>query len=289
MRREKPSGALSYFAKTRYVVEVVGRQEPNLLWALARERLALTDEAAFVDAVSDSLDNGAFDLVVLGDGIRSKIETVRGFLEAAAGLRSRLALVEVTSWADEAGRMLITPQVALRTKVIEHQAAPYVAGTSLAPLQVEAASSRSDEVSQSGTANRQFWDRFIATTRFSHPDQRSPSHGGNNWVRLALPVGTLTLYRERRPQGLSSRCGMTLRLRGEAGRTAFDALCAELSELNGEFGMPFNALWNESEEVGRIWPAPLGTMDEGEQLAWLVQTSDRLVTAFRPPLSALAG
>ncbi len=154
---------------------------------------------------------------------------------------------------------------------------------------MEAASSRSDEISPSGTANRQFWDRFIATTRFSHPDQPPPSHGSNNWVRLALPVGTLTLYREKGPQGPSSRCGMTLRLRGEAGRTAFDALCAELSELNDEIGMPLNALWNDSEEIGKVWPEPLVTTDEDKQLAWLAQTSDRLVTAFRPRLSAFTG
>lgn len=159
----------------------------------------------------------------------------------------------------------------------------------MVPLQAEAVAPRPDGGSQLGTANRQFWDRFIVTTRFSHPDQPPPSHGGNNWVRLALPGGTLALYRERGPQGPSSRCGVFLRLGGETGRTIFDALCAELSDLNGEVGLPLSALWNESEEVGRISPDPLVTTDEDEQLAWLAQTSDRLVTALRPRLSAFVG
>ncbi len=112
---------------------------------------------------------------MLGDGIRSEIEAVRGFLEAAAGMRSRLALVEVTSWTDKSGRMLITPQVALRTKVIEHQAAPYVAGTSVAPLQAEPASSRSEEVSQSGTAK----PAVLGSVHRHHallPPRPAPSH-----------------------------------------------------------------------------------------------------------------
>ncbi len=73
------------------------------------------------------------------------------------------------------------------------------------------------------------------------------------------------------------------------GRTAFDALCAVLSELNGEIGMPLNAVWNESEEVGEDLAGTFVTMDEDEQMVWLAQMSDRLVTILRPRLSALVG
>ncbi|KQT56196.1 hypothetical protein ASG52_24285 [Methylobacterium sp. Leaf456] len=73
-----PIDRLSYGDLSALVATRIGRQASNLLWELARDRLSLTDEAAFVDAVSDSLSAGAFDLVVLGDGIR--LESVDAFV-----------------------------------------------------------------------------------------------------------------------------------------------------------------------------------------------------------------
>ncbi|KQT56126.1 hypothetical protein ASG52_24300 [Methylobacterium sp. Leaf456] len=283
---------LSYGDLSALVATRIGRQASNLLWELARDRLSLTDEAAFVDAVSESLSAGAFDLVVLGDGIRSEIEAVRGFLEAAAGLRSRLALVEVAAWTNPSGQILLTPQIALRTKVIEQQALPYTASP---PPAVATAPVSGDTPREAPTlssaptasANRQFWDRFIATAQFSHPDQPPPSHGGNNWVRLALPSASMTLYREKGPQGPSSRCGMFLRLRGEAGRAAYDTLCAELPDIEAETGMRIGASWKDDADSGTMSVDALVSIDEEAQLAWLAHTSDRLVSAFRPRLSAL--
>lgn len=276
---------LSYGDLSALVAARVGRQAENLLWELARDRLGHTNETAFVEAVSESLSTGAFDLVVLGDGIRSEIEAVRGFLEAAAGLRSRLALVEITAWTDQEGRILLSPQIALRTKVIEHQATAYPAdppkGAPSMPDEAVAPSPSSN--------NRAFWDRFITSARFSHPDQPSPTHGGNNWVRMAMPTGTVTAYRTRGSHGPNSRCSLFLRLRGEAGKTAFDALCAELPQIEAEIGMPLETSWKGDEEIGTISLAqPLETADEDAQIAWLLETGDRFVSGLRPRLAALA-
>ncbi|MGX7709376.1 hypothetical protein [Methylobacterium sp. Gmos1] len=282
---------LSYGDLSELVATRTGRKASNLLWDLSYDRLGLTDEAAFVDAVSESLRQGAFDLVVLGDGIRSEIEAVRGFLEAAAGLRSRLALVKIAAWTDQDGRTLLTPQIALRTKLIEHQAMPYAAdfakqASNALPVTEQAAPTT--DRPNSASANRLFWDRFIAGVRFSHPDQPQPTHGGNNWVRLAIPVGTATAYRTRGAKGPNGQCNLFVRLRGDAEKPAFDALCAELPQIEAELGISLEATWKGGDEIGTISLAqPLETADEETQLAWLFKNADPFVSAFRPRLSAL--
>lgn len=278
---------LSYGDLSELVAVRTGcRSSANLLWELAAGRLGLTNEAEFVDAVSNSLAEGAFDLVILGDGIRSEIDAVRGFLEAAAGLRSRLALVEIATWTDAEGRVLLTPQIALRTKVIEHQAQPYQYEPA-APSTVRTAPD-ADNMATPAASNRAFWDQFIAKARFSHPDQPQPTYGGNNWVRLAMPIGNATAYRSRGPEGSNSKCGIFLNLPGDTGRMAYDQLVSDLPEIEAEVGASLAPKWDDAKNSGSVSLAdPILSTDENAQLTWLLDASDRVVSALRPRLSAL--
>jgi hypothetical protein len=287
-------GRLSYGDLSALVSHKTGVTGPNPLWTLVKDRLELDDEAAFVDAVSASLASTAFDLIILGDGIRGEVEVVRSYLEAA-GLRSRLSLVEVNHWRDLEGRSLYVPRIALRTHVIEHRIGVPGSGPMLqglgAELEPPEPRAVSDAAKATKEANRAFWQRFIDQARFTHPDQPPPTHGANNWVRLAMPVTPLVAYRAQSPAGPNTRLGFFLRFSGEGGQTAFQAIEAELPAISQDTGFLFRI---DADENRGVWDisldAPEGVLtDEGTQLGWLLDQADRLVAAFRPRLAQLAG
>lgn len=276
----------SYGDFSELVRRRTGRSGSNILWDIAAGPLGLTDEARFVDAVSESLAAGAFDLIVVGDGIRVEVEAVRDFLEAAAGLRAKLALVELRTWTDEAGNVLMVPQVALRTKIIETAVS---ASTSARAAEEEGLPSAASQASAQGRAeNRAFWQRFIDEVRFAHPDQPPPTHGANNWVRLKQPVGYAVAFRE---SAVTGEVGVFLRLRGEEGRAAFEALAQDLGGIAGEVGEIVGVKWSDADNQGDITigrpRAELATDDQ--QLAWLKQAANAFVSAVRPRLAALGG
>lgn len=283
---------LSYGDLSVLVQKRSGLSGPNVLWSLAKGPLGLTDEAAFVDAVSHSLEQGAFDLVVLGDGIRRDLDAVRAYLEAAAGLRSRLALVELSAWRDGDGRTLFVPKVALRSQIVEHRVAFAGASPSTSPgaLVEEADAPPPSQEQQAARAdNKAFWQAFIDGVTFSHPDQASPVHGGNNTVRLSLPGAALVAYRTSRNRTPNGEVGLFLRFRGEDGKAKFDALDAQLPQIEAEIGAPLTASWVAAREA---WDIALKAddavgADPGAQLAWLQTYADKLVNAFRPRLAQL--
>jgi hypothetical protein len=62
----------------------------NPLFDLVRQRVPNLDESRFVDTVSGCLARGDFDLIVAGDGIRSDMHAIAGFLGVTGGLMAGL-------------------------------------------------------------------------------------------------------------------------------------------------------------------------------------------------------
>ena len=79
-----------------------------------------TDEARFVDALDRNLRDGAFLLLIVGDGIREDIEGIADLLRQHPGLRFHLALVELRLFRPQStpGELLILPAVVGRTREV---------------------------------------------------------------------------------------------------------------------------------------------------------------------------
>lgn len=268
----------------------LGTNDDNPLFTRVRHRLPQpADEARFVDAMARNLRTGDFHLIIAGEGIREDLTVISEHLGAQG---SRLALIELQLWCDDAGRTLVVPQVAMRTEVIRQR---LILNDADVPVQlVDLAGTDDgieDVVDPEGArirrdSNREFWQRFIDTARFEHPDQPMPRHGGNNSVRIPLPPPArwLTAYRSvgEGEAGLFLRCEQGNALCTELASEA-DALRAEtgLQELYFKLGDPA-----QRDMIGIARPlAELGGPDE--QLAWLAATANRLVNALRPRLSTL--
>jgi hypothetical protein len=80
---------------------------------------------------------GDFDLLVVGDGIRSDLIAIADLLNGHQAGLSRLALVEIQLWADTEGKTVVVPAVALRIEVIEHRVVTDRQGTPLAIVAAE--------------------------------------------------------------------------------------------------------------------------------------------------------
>lgn len=276
----------------------LGSPAQNPIFEAVRARVPAADEARLTDGVSRSLEQGAFDLLITGDGIRSDLAAIAAHLNDRAGLTSRLALVEMQIWHAGSGETLVVPHIPFRTQVVEHRVvvdqrgAPLPLAPALEPEEdpaaTETARSRSARDPVSVAANRAFWQRFIDTVQFEHPEQAPARHGGDNWVRIPLPPPArwLTAYR----LGVD-RAGLFATFTDETGRVALDGLATQLESLRLETGLDVLVeIEREQPFKGslavRLWDQ--GDVSEEAILAWLRGAANRLVNALRPRLAALA-
>jgi hypothetical protein len=261
----------------------------NPLYEHVRAVSGAVEEARFVDAVSRSLTRGEFDLIVAGDGIHPDLAVIGDHLAEHSTLASRLALVEFQLWSD-AERTLVVPSLRLRTEVLQHRIVTNADGVPVAlkPTAEEVERSEPGDPGrmQQREENRNFWQCFIDEVQFDHPDQPRPRHGGNNWVRLALPepAGWLTLYRSE------ADAGLFFTLAGEEGAAVFERLATEgpvlqeETQLALEFGREREVPFEGRVSVRRRWSG-----EESDLRAWLAQAANAMISAFRPRLAAYAG
>lgn len=288
----------SYSDLTARLKGVLQRSGANPLYDHVRESVPKLTEGQFVDQVSRSLKTADFDLVVAGDGIREDVRAMVEHLEARSGLTARLALVEFQLWSDGDGRSIVVPSTSFRAApvpyrvVVDQQGVPLRAGTSNeVPDEVpdEASSETDRTVNPDRAANRAFWQRFIDQVRFDHPDQTPPTHGGNNWVKIAMPrpARWLTACRSVKERGFF------MGLDGEEGQALYERLHAALPAMREETGLAMDLVPLSDAPFKASLRAYLPMSEPGYStddkfLEWLKDAANRLVNALRPRLAAWA-
>ncbi|WP_052175106.1 hypothetical protein [Paracoccus sanguinis] len=304
-RREVIAQILEYAALLRRwsYADLTARLKPRLdpalaahqnpLFELARHGGSPLSEASFTDAVSANLRQGDFHLLIAGDGIR---EDMMAIAEHIGDSGARLALIEFRRWSDGNGNVVVTPHVPFRTQVVRQRVLVDGTGAALT-IEEEGAEERigaapdtaptvaSPERQATLAANRAFWQRFIDTCRFDHPDQPPPRHGGNNWAKIPLPEPArwITAYRWNDPRW-KGRAGLTLV--EQEGADLFARLAAMTPEIEMEMA-PFPVRWGAILNPSRTCfslDEPLGCTDT---IGWLCAASNRMVSVLRPVLADL--
>jgi hypothetical protein len=307
-RREVVAQILEYAALLRSwsfgdltarIKQKTGSTAQDPIFELARQSFPDLDEAAFVDGVARSLEYGDFHLVIAGDGIRSDLHSLAKHLNAGFAGLGRLSLLEIQLWSDSQGNTVVVPNVPLKTEIIEQRVVLTDQGM---PVKVEEVS-REDEAIQRAVErvvepeqaerraqDKAFWQSFIDSVRFDHPDQPPPRHGGPNWVKIPQPgpVEWLTAFRS---SGGGGKVGLFLTFRGGEGQALFDELAAELETLRTESDLDLQANIKKSDpfegEISATRPRS-AFANEREQLAFLTDAANRFVTTIRPRLAALS-
>jgi hypothetical protein len=127
-RREVVAQALDYIAALTGMgfepFEAACRKGKGMaaatLHALVAEQGEALDEASFIDALSRNLVRGRVLVLVLGDGIRSEVESLAGLLQSHAGAHFTFALIELALWLDQRdGAMIAVPSTLARTEMIQ--------------------------------------------------------------------------------------------------------------------------------------------------------------------------
>jgi hypothetical protein len=250
-------------------------------------------ETQFVDAVTQCLKRGDFDLIVAGDGIRSDLHSIAEHLESR-NMLSRLTLVELKLWSDESGNHFVVPSISVQTQPIRFRVLVSQDGQ-VATVEEDSDSGSDSSTSPSSSAspdvvskkarNKVFWQKFIDTVQFSHPDQLPPRHGINNYVHipLRLPIKWLTAFRAEPPP--TRRIGLFIRPDTVQG----DWLARELSkrrrEIKKKTGLDLEV--GSTNVVATSYPIDWANPStEDEQLAWLRKNADAFVNVIRPMLGA---
>lgn len=76
-------------------------------------------EDEWVDLVNDLLDAGEMLLLVVGDGIESRVERLAETVSSKPDLQFRLALIELQIYRDGQGRFLVVPHTLAKTREVE--------------------------------------------------------------------------------------------------------------------------------------------------------------------------
>lgn len=257
-------------------------------------------ESVFVDAITRSLANGDFHLLIVGDGIRTDLMAIVDHLAGTNAGLSRLGLIEIQLWSDTTGRVVVLPRLAVRTEVLVHRVLVSESGqpVSIDPQPIAEVDGDTDVATERTStpmpadkvarfaANRAFWQRFIDEVRFQHVDQPPPRHGGNNTARIAMPGDApwLTAYR------IDAEIGLFIRLKGETGRLAFLQFESEAEALRAETGLDLTfPIKSDDPFEGQVWVhRKRSTLrDEEDQLDWVKHAADKLVSSLRPRLKGL--
>lgn len=290
----------SYGDLTAKLKQRCGWTGANPIFEHARTLWPDIEEASFVDRISRSLDAADFHLVIAGDGIRSDVEVLARQINGS-GSKARLSLVEIQIWRAASGETVILPWLPVKTELIEQRVV--VAADDGRHLRVQEVrldgpnagrdQGDSDDVdravnperAESADRMRQFWNRFIQTAQFDHPEQPAPTYGGPNWVKLALGGGyRLTAYRVNSDDMMGVYLPLNLAKSPELSAT----LEAELEGMRQESGLELKMVPRVKDPTARdllVSATTRGLSDDG-QLAWLIDRANRMVTLLRPKLSA---
>ncbi|MFB9980917.1 hypothetical protein ACFSQQ_22680 [Mesorhizobium kowhaii] len=269
--------------------------DSNPIFAAAKQRWPELEEASFVDAITRSLKLGDFQLIIAGDGIRSDTHAIAEHLNAQGAGLAQLALLEIQLWQAASGSMVVVPMMPLRTEILQQRVLVDISGMPLQLETLEIASGLPVDTMESvvdperanrRNINRAFWQQFIDQVHFDHADQLLPRHGGDNWVRIPLPdpLGWMTAFRST---GARGEVGLFLTFRDEDGQL-FDNFHNDMEGLRNESGLELVARTKSAApfyaEIGVFKPRSEFAADD-QQLAWLCDAANRLVTSIRPRLS----
>ena len=292
-RREVVAQALEYAALIRAwsYADLTARlkpklksQAPNPLYDLVKDQAGALGEAAFVDRVTQSLKLGDFIILIAGDGIRSDVQAMAAHLNASASA-AVFSLLEIQLWQGGEDQLIVLPAVPLTTQVLKQRVIVSADG---APLEVEPPAEDENEVEAridpKGASDRQsrkrFWQVFIDKAVFDHAEQPAPRHGGDNYVRLAMPepIGSLVAYRTK-----AGEAGIFFRAKGHEGEGLFKDLQARADHLAAEIGLaPAFAANDEQAFDGTVsFLYPDSVTSDDALLAWLLGTANKVTSSLR--------
>jgi hypothetical protein len=305
----KELAAWDYADLQREVSIARGERGTDALFGLISTLYPETNEAAFVDAVARNLARGRMMLLLAGDGIHERTESIVQYVGRYSGLHLTFGLVEVAGYEMPDGRLLVQPRILARTANVE-RAVVRIEGANadlaevLSPEEAAIANAPDQFVEGDSVDTRRSFDpvpleadrlwrvEFVKRLRLDDPAQ-AIGRVGYGRVFLDLPVqwAWMTAYSSRR----NNQCGNTVVLKGERGAGVFEQLEAERVDIGAELDAADHGTtmtWRSNADTSwvqasRIFPGSWTVDQEPAQLEWLLSATNTFVNTFRPRLLRL--
>jgi hypothetical protein len=180
----------SYADLQRQVSAALGKQG-NIPFEVVRERARTrVDEREFVDAVSRSLREGRFLVLIAGDGVREGVQSLTDLVNRSATKAFSFGLIEIAIYRFANDRLIVQPRVLAETEVIERRMTIVTmdGATNLVVEDVpEEPEIRGRRGSTSNKEHLRSWWEPVLRMKFDDPEQEPPFWTTTNNVVLNTP------------------------------------------------------------------------------------------------------
>jgi len=273
----------SYGDLQRQVSAAVGKQG-NLPFDAVRKRTgSRLREREFVDAVSRSLRDGQFLVLIAGDGIREGVQSLTDLVNRSATKAFSFGLIEVALYRFGRGRFAIQPRVLAETEVVTRQ-------MTIVNMKGEADSVVVEDLgdepempekgAQSGRQHLQAWWQPVLKMKFDDPEQEAPFWNVNNNAVLNTPFPGIQIKALAIVN--SSQIGVFV-----SGPRATNVMMIQ-KYLKRERRSLLNELPDGTEiKIGDRWPIKIYEFEldsDEERQAWIMKTMNAFANVLRPRL-----
>jgi hypothetical protein len=171
----------------RAVSQNTGRKG-NSLYEMVKAANPDLEESAFVDAVSRSLREGRFLLLILGDGIREGAGSITSFIEKVGSLEFTFGLVELGLYQNGGEDLIfVQPRILARTEIIRRSIVTVREGRPV----IEEEAGDEEEVAAAINASERwyldFWNEFKAGLQLDDPNQPIPKAPKSSNIDFSMP------------------------------------------------------------------------------------------------------
>jgi hypothetical protein len=181
---------LTYADLQRQVAAAVGEQG-NIPSDLVRKHDGSgLKEPAFVDAVSRSLIDGRFMLLLAGDGIREGVQSLTELVNRSATKAFTFALIEIAVYQFGKNRIAIQPRVLAETEVVTRQMTIVNMRGDADSVVIEDVADQPEmetDEAQGSRARWKAWWQPVLKMKFDDPEQEAPSWLITNNIALGTP------------------------------------------------------------------------------------------------------
>jgi hypothetical protein len=176
----------SYADLPRQDAAALGKQG-NMPFELVRQHTnGRLRESEFVDAVSRSLEDGRFLVLLAGDGIREGMQSLTELINRTATKAFTFGLLEVAVYQFGRNRFAIQPRLLAETEVITRQITMVSAKGVSARFEEQVEEEENDATANGKDHLKRWWNPLL-NMKFDDPEQEAPFWVGTNNLVLKTP------------------------------------------------------------------------------------------------------
>jgi hypothetical protein len=268
----------------RQVATALGRQG-NIPFELVRKHTGTNlREPEFVDAVSRSLREGRFLVLLAGDGIREGVQSFTELVNRSATKAFTFGLIEVALYRFEKTRFAIQPRVLVETEVVTRQMTIANMKGGGADVVIEDDVHAEPKIAgekAGGNKNhlRAWWQPVLDNMKLDDPEQEPPFWLATNNVVLNTPFPGIQLKAFAMTN--STRIGVFLSgPRRENVMMLQKYLKRERSSLLNDLPAGTEIRSGDCS----IWIDEFGLESDDEKRAWIMKTMNTFANVLRPRL-----